>query len=79
GLGYGDTSPDAQEGKAPGSVLLRAERSNTGDGRVYRIAYTATDANGESCSGTVAIGVPKDLGKGSTPVDSKLVVNSFGK
>jgi hypothetical protein len=79
GLGDGDTSPDAQAGTAPGSVFLRAERSGTGDGRVYRIAYTATDANGESCSGTAAIGVPKDMGKGSTPVDSKLVVNSFGK
>ncbi len=78
GLGDGDTSPDAQAGTAPGSVFLRAERSGTGDGRVYRIAYTATDANGESCSSTVAIGVPRDMGKGSTAVDSKLVVHSFG-
>lgn len=78
GLGDGDTSPDAAAGPSPSSVQLRAERSGKGDGRVYRISFTATDSKGASCSGTVLVGVPHDQGAGSTPIDSGLVVNSFG-
>lgn len=78
GLGDGDTAPDAQVGAAPNQVLLRAERSGTGDGRIYRIAYTASDGHGGTCSGTVTVGVAHDQGQGATAVDSGLVVNSFG-
>jgi len=56
--GDGNTAPDAQLGADPHTVLLRAERSGTGDGRVYRLAFTATDPAGASCSGQVAVGVP---------------------
>lgn len=77
GLGDGDTSPDAVAGSASNKVLLRAERSGTGDGRVYRIAFTGSDPAGATCSGVVVVGVPHDQGKGG-PVDSGLVVNSFG-
>lgn len=78
GLGDGDTSPDAKAGPASHRVYVRAERSGTGDGRVYRIAFTGDDGNGGTCTGSVTVGVPHDQGKGSTPVDSGLNVDSFG-
>lgn len=78
GLGDGDTAPDAQMGSASNEVLLRAERSGTGDGRVYRISFTASDPAGAQCSGVVVVGVPHDQGPQGGPVDSGLVVNSFG-
>jgi len=40
-----------------GTVLLRAERAGTGDGRVYHIHFTASDPEG-SASGVVAVTVP---------------------
>ena len=52
----GDTSPDAvlQGDK----VLLRKERSGTGNGRVYRVRFTARDDFGGSCTGAVTVCVP---------------------
>jgi len=70
GLGDGDTSPDATPGPASNQVNLRAERSGTGDGRVYRIGFSGSDGRGGSCTGTATVGVPHDQGKGKTPVDS---------
>jgi hypothetical protein len=61
GLGDGDKSPDAVLGPASNQVRLRAERSGTGDGRVYRIAVTVTDEFGLTCSATLRVGVPHDL------------------
>lgn len=57
--GLGDhTRPDAR--LLSGDVLrVRAERSPRGDGRVYRIAVTATDSHGASCTGTATVGVPR--------------------
>jgi hypothetical protein len=56
GLGDGDTSPDAvMQGD---KVLLRAERSGTGNGRVYRVYFSATDTNGATCSGSILVAVP---------------------
>ncbi|MBA2361628.1 MAG: right-handed parallel beta-helix repeat-containing protein [Actinobacteria bacterium] len=69
-VGDGDTAPDAKAGPAPNQVYVRAERSGLGDGRVYRIAYRATDGRGGECSGVATVGVPHDMGKGSTPIDS---------
>ncbi len=68
GLGDGDTSPD---GFGIGAVQaqLRAERSGTGNGRVYAIGFTAQDDQGESCTSTVQVGVPHDQGKGNVPID----------
>ncbi|MEW6758349.1 MAG: hypothetical protein AB1347_09020, partial [Acidobacteriota bacterium] len=52
-------APDGY-GVGTAQVSLRAERSGPGNGRVYRIAFTASDGQGDSCSGTVAVGVPHD-------------------
>lgn len=59
GLGDGDSSPDAviQAGDPADTVLLRAERSGTGNGRVYAVEFTADDGF-ESCTGSVGVTVP---------------------
>lgn len=60
GLGDGHTSPDAViQGN---SVLLRAERAGSGNGRVYQVTFTADDGFGGSCTGAVAVCVPHDRG-----------------
>ena len=57
--GRGDaTSPDAID-EGEGELRVRAERDPHGDGRVYRIAFTASDDHGGSCSGTVTVSVPR--------------------
>jgi len=76
GAGDGNTSPDAVAGETAAQVRLRAERAGGGDGRVYVVAYTATDANGASCSGTVTVSVPHDRG-GAAALDSD-AFESFG-
>jgi hypothetical protein len=77
GLGGGDLSPDARAGTQSNTVFVRAERSDRGDGRVYRIAFTGADGKGGTCSGTATVGVPKSLK--STPVNSAPPsYNSFG-
>jgi hypothetical protein len=58
GQGDGDTAPDWQIVDAH-HVLLRAERSGSGSGRVYTITITATDSAGLSASRQVTVGVPK--------------------
>lgn len=79
GQGDGNTAFDAQRTSTSPQVFLRAERSGKGDGRVYRVRFTATDLGGASCSEVVRVGVPKsEGGGGSNPVESALVVNSFG-
>lgn len=65
GLGDGDTPIDAIINQ-DGTVLLRAERSGTGDGRVYHIHFTASDLEGSS-SGVVTVSVPRS--KKSTAID----------
>ena len=65
----GNTSPDATIGSG-GAFQVRAERSGQGDGRVYRVAFTATDGLGGECSGAGRIGVPHDQGGRPAPIDS---------
>ena len=60
--------PDAKQAGRPGRVYLRAERRRRGNGRVYRIAFTASDGNGGSCTGTATVSVP--LHKHRPAVDS---------
>lgn len=72
GLGDGDTPIDAVV-NADGTVLLRAERSGKGDGRVYRISFTASDLEG-SASGVVNVNVPHSPKKPA--IDSGQLFNS---
>ena len=55
------------------TAQVRAERTGTpkvpGNGRVYEIFFTATDAHGATCSGSVFVGVPHDPAQGPA-VDS---------
>ncbi|MGC8723506.1 MAG: CARDB domain-containing protein [Acidobacteriota bacterium] len=66
GLGDGDTCPDGF-GVGSAQAQVRAERSGTGNGRVYAISFTAGDGKGGTCSGTVRVGVPHD--QKDTPID----------
>jgi endo-1,4-beta-xylanase len=57
GTGDGDTSPD-WEVIDTNHVLLRAERSGNGSGRIYTITLTVTDSAGSSSSSSVIVRVP---------------------
>lgn len=63
-VGQGNTMQDGGIEQNGARAWVRAERSGTnrvpGDGRVYLIGFTATDALGASCSGTVRLDVPHD-------------------
>ncbi len=69
GPGDGNTASDAERGPATNQVQLRAERSGSGDGRVYRVSFRASDPAGAHCEATVKIAVPKD-GDGSPAIES---------
>jgi hypothetical protein len=73
GLGDGDTSPDAAV--SGNSILLRAERAGSGNGRVYAVQFQATDPDGASCTGVVKVSVPKSIK--DTAVDSGQTYNSI--
>ena len=75
--GDGNTAPDAQRVSRSDQILLRAERSGRGDGRVYRVSFKAVDSKGNRCVGEAFIGVPHDMGKGRLPIDSGQRYNSF--
>jgi hypothetical protein len=63
GNGDGNTATDWQI-LGDHAVLLRAERSGTGTGRVYSIALQAQDASGNlSAPTTVVVTVPENQGK----------------
>ncbi|HEV2852564.1 MAG TPA: SBBP repeat-containing protein [Thermoanaerobaculia bacterium] len=57
--------PDAT-GAGTSGVSLRADRDGKGDGRVYHLSFEARDPLGASCTGTVAVCVPHDQGRGRT-------------
>jgi hypothetical protein len=59
GLGDGDTSPDWVIVDAH-HVLLRSERSGKGNGRIYTITVTCTDAAGNTVVRTATVKVPKN-------------------
>ncbi len=72
GSGSRDTCPDGN-GVGSSTAQVRAERAGNvkvpGDGRVYHIGFTATDANGQSCRGEVLVCVPHDQGARTACVD----------
>ncbi|HEY3135127.1 MAG TPA: PKD domain-containing protein [Blastocatellia bacterium] len=74
GLGDGDTSPDAV--LQGGNALLRAERTGTGNGRIYAIHFMAGDSLGGTCTGTLTVGVPHDATTGSSILDDGQVYDS---
>ena len=72
--GDGNTSPDAVI--EAGAALVRAERSGTGNGRVYEISFKAEDGKGGSCTGAVTVGVPHSMHVGLTAIDDGQKYNS---
>jgi hypothetical protein len=68
--GLSVTSNEEVGGKAPDwividdhHVMLRAERNGNGDGRIYTITATCTDAHGNSSSRSTTVTVAHDQGK----------------
>jgi hypothetical protein len=59
----GGECPDAVLGNV--AMRLRAERSATGNGRVYVVSFVANDGAGNLCNGTVTVCVPHDAGRGA--------------
>lgn len=62
GLGDGDTAGDIQI-TGDLKLNLRAERSGTGNGRVYTITVEARDAAGNATTRTCTVSVPKSQGR----------------
>lgn len=62
-------SPDAY-GIGTKTAFVRAERSGTGDGRVYEITFEARDNKGGISTGSVKVKVPHDNPKTCTAIDS---------
>ena len=75
--GDGNTCPDGK-GVGTSSASVRAERSGTGDGRVYRVSFTASDGQGGQCTGSVRICVPHDQRPGHVCGEDRLVIDSTG-
>lgn len=62
-IGDGNTEQDIQGadiGAADFSILLRAERSGPGEGRVYTLTYRATDDSGNSVESSTEVTVAHD-------------------
>lgn len=59
--GHRKRPPDAVILHGP-YLLLRAWRDPHGGGRIYTIAFTVTDSQGATCSGTTTVEVPHDRG-----------------
>ena len=78
GTGDGDTCPDVSGVEIDETVSLRAERSGSGDGRVYHVSFTADDGAGGTCAGEVVVCVPHDQGKGAACADGGPLVDSTG-
>jgi hypothetical protein len=75
GDGDGRTTGDvtgADVGAPDTEILLRAERSGEGTGRTYELAYSATDASGNSSSALALVTVPHELGEGPEPLSLRL-------
>jgi Tol biopolymer transport system component len=53
------THPDAIGSSAAGRVFLRSERNPQADGRVYKVAFTASDSRGDTCTGIAGVSVPR--------------------
>lgn len=81
-IGDGNTDVDGA-GVETSTAQVRAERTGDphvpGDGRVYHIAFVATDHAGQTCTGSVTVCVPHDQGQGSTCVDGGPLFDSTAR
>jgi hypothetical protein len=59
GVGQGNVCP-AASGLNTSTAQLLADRSGTGNGRVYHVQFTATNDSGLSCQSEVKVSVPHD-------------------
>lgn len=75
GKGTANTAPDAT-GIGTDTAMLRAERMGNGNGRVYRVLFTAQDSRGAKSKGLVKVYVPHDQREGATCVDDGLFYDS---
>jgi hypothetical protein len=75
GKGDGSTSPDGK-GVGTGTASVRRERQGSGNGRIYEIAFSATDPAGSECSGAVQVCVPHDRRPGSNCIDDGQIYDS---
>jgi hypothetical protein len=73
GVGQGNACP-AASGINTSIAQLLSDRSGTGDGRVYHVQFTATNASGLSCQSEVKVAVPHDQNK--TAVDGGATFDS---
>jgi hypothetical protein len=71
-------APDAVIGEQQDQVALRAERAGAGDGRVYTIAFSATDGRGATCTGATTVGVPRSPSAGAAVDSTPPSYDSFG-
>ncbi len=46
-----------------GEIFLRAERDGKGNGRIYTVTYSATDASGNKATASAIVTVPHDKRK----------------
>ena len=76
GVGDGDTDPDWIVTDNH-HVILRAERSANGTGRIYTIRITATDASGNTAIKTVEVRVPHNIKNPHSGQSFKVGINSF--
>jgi hypothetical protein len=77
GQTYGDIA-GADIGTADTGLMLRAERSGSGPGRIYELLYRASDATGNMMPAFGIITVPHDAGLGSEPLILRLDQDSPG-
>ncbi len=71
----GDECPDAQITGDGLGVYLRAQRDGGENGRIYHLNYQAT-VGSESCTGTIPVCVPHDMGPDPVCVDGGLLYDS---
>jgi hypothetical protein len=69
GSGGAKHAPDATVGDG-NAFQLRSERSGNGNGRVYKISFTASDNEGGASSGTVIVCVPHDQSQKCSCIDN---------
>lgn len=70
-------TPDAL-GIGTAGASVRADRDGKGDGRIYHVAFEASDGNGGVCTGTVTVCVPHDQGRGRSCGDGGGLFSSGG-